>query len=285
MNDIKKEWPLIVFTTCAPICTGALAIAAALSLTHAYPESETLPLHAVNFMVWAVLLLSLLCSTLHLGHPLRALRAVTRLGNSNVSNEVFAGALFAGFGAILFLDSQWLSTSDEIMAALLVLLIALALLFVFFQCCAYRIRTVGTWNALSFSIEPALIALQGGICLEGILVLPYLSEALWVGTTLCVMQLLLAMASVCMVFAQGRSVENAQSARPINRQGQHLWAMLNGARVILVILGAFLWCLGLLFSSTLFWLMIVGCIMTLAGIVFGRVSFYAFYVNVGIVRL
>ena len=96
MNSIRSEWPLLVFTTGAPLCAGAWVVACVLVLLDA-PQAGVLTMDACGVALCLLLAASLACSTLHLGKPVKALRAFRRLGNSTVSNEVFMGTLFAAF--------------------------------------------------------------------------------------------------------------------------------------------------------------------------------------------
>ncbi|MFR1640156.1 MAG: DmsC/YnfH family molybdoenzyme membrane anchor subunit [Eggerthellaceae bacterium] len=65
MSSIKSEWPLLVFTTCAPVCAGAWIVAAALTLFGASPQASALT-GPCGAALCALLVVSLACSTLHL---------------------------------------------------------------------------------------------------------------------------------------------------------------------------------------------------------------------------
>ncbi|MBU5405940.1 dimethyl sulfoxide reductase anchor subunit [Paraeggerthella hongkongensis] len=284
MNSIRSEWPLLVFTTCAPLCVGAWIVAASLVLSGMAPGSAVLTTGAYGGFLGALLLASLVCSTLHLGKPTKALRAFMRLGNSTVSNEVFVGALFTTALMFYVAVSHSLANAVEILGTLLVLVTAFAILFVVFQCLAYRMRTVPTWNSFAFSVDFAVIALLGGVCLEGVLACLAFPVSLHVRTALVVIEAACCMAVVFVVYAQGTTVTRSTWAGGGTSSWAKQWSTLGTARILTTLAGSILWGFGMLASQPSMPAIIVGATIVVAGIVVGRYAFYRFYVNVGLPR-
>lgn len=284
MNGIKSEWPLLVFTVCAPLCAGAWAVASLLALIDAFPEAGSLVSGACGAAVCALLILALCCSTLHLGKPFKALRAFMRLGNSTVSNEVFMGALFAVSLIVYLAVAGSLPVSGEMGKILLAFVAAFAILFVLFQCLAYRMRTVTTWNSLAFSVEFALIALLGGVCAVGVLACSIAFVPPEVRLGLAIAAAASCVGMVVLVVGQGVVVAESVSMKRGAKALCARWGALGAVRVLAVVSGSVVWGCGMLASEPMPALAGAGFAIVLAGIVIGRYAFYRSYVNVGLPR-
>jgi len=92
MMNREENWPLVGFTALSPIAIGGLA---GLLAVRGTPRIG-LDWSAIALM--GVALVALVASSLHLGRPFRAYRAMTRLSTSWLSREV---ALFAVFVLLL----------------------------------------------------------------------------------------------------------------------------------------------------------------------------------------
>lgn len=284
MNSIKSEWPLLVFTVCAPLCAGAWVVAAFLALFDVFPQAIVLTTGWYGVLLCALLVVALGCSTLHLGKPMRALRAFARLGNSTVSNEVFTGALFTLSLIVYLLVAQSLVASSEIGKILLAFVAAFAMLFVLFQCLAYRMRTVSTWNSFSFSVEFAGIALLGGVCVESVLACLAVSVPLDVRVGLVSVGVACCVGMVLVVHAQGAVVVCSISGRRDVQVALTRWNAFSGARLFAMVVGVIMWACGMLSNEPMLLLSALGAAVVLAGIVMGRCAFYYYYVNVGLPR-
>ncbi len=268
MRSVVSEWPLVVFTSVAPLCAGAWIVTALLALFDVFPEVTLLTTGFTGTFFCLLLAAALACSTLHLGKPAAALRAFMRLGNSAVSNEVFAGVLFVVACCLYVLVSQNLIAAGDMWKIPLAFVAGCAGLFVLFQCLAYRMRTVPTWHSPSFSVEFAVIALLGGVVAEGVI--------------LCGGQLGDGTAAVFVVHAQGAVVaKNVRGRRDAHRLLEQ-WNVLGAVRVLAIVAGSTLWAFGMLGASASLTWAITGAALVMAAIVAGRYSFYRFYANVGL---
>ena len=284
MGSIRSVWPLLIFTSCAPLCAGAWIVAAFLSLTDAFPQASMLVsgLHGVTLCV--ILVVALGCSTLHLGRPTKALRAFMRLGNSAVSNEVFMGTLFAVLMILYLVGSYVFAAARELWEILLVFVTVSAALFVVFQSLAYRMRTVLSWNSVAFSVEFAVIALMGGVCFEGVACLT-LSAPFSVRLILVVVEAACCMVMMFVLCAQGTVVAKGISTHCGTQVVLEKWGSLAVVRSLALVAGSIVWGCGLLMGSLTIGLAVVGTVLVIFGIVAGRYAFYEFYGNVGLPRM
>ncbi len=108
--NAAHEWPLVFFTT---------GCAALVSLETAAFLGTTLKLGALPFLVLGALLMGL--STLHLGKPLRAWRAILGLRTSWLSREVIAFGAFLGLGAGARLRPDLVPAALPLLAGLVLL--------------------------------------------------------------------------------------------------------------------------------------------------------------------
>lgn len=282
MNIIRSEWPLIIFTTLAPLCAGAWVVAAALVFSEAHPQASALTTWPYGAVLCGLMILSIGLSTVHLGKPLGALRAFMRLGNSTVSNEVFTGALFASLAILYLVFSQSFAAGSEVWGILLALAAASAIMFVLFQCLAYRMRTVPTWNSIAFSVEGAFTALSSGVCVEGVLALMAFSAPFGVRLALVVVGVLGCIGMVIVVLMQGLVVSKAVA---LKRDREHLltqWSELAALRVAALLAGTILWGWGMLSGWQMIVLAAAGAVLVIAGIAIGRYSFYSFGIGAGL---
>lgn len=284
MNSIKSEWPLLVFTTGAPLCAGSWIVLAVLVLADADSQAISLTMGINGLLLCLVLGVSLACSTLHLGKPIKALRAFSRLGNSTVSNEVFMGTLFMVFSFIYFAVAQSMDSVADLRKVLLALVAAFAALFVVFQCLAYRMRTVPTWNSFAFAVEFAIMAVFGGTISVGIMSVasdPLAFEVRLVLVAVALVGCFLMIVAACAqlsVFLRFRSIPSSGSLREAGCDA------LVAIRLAALVFGTVIWGHAMLMARPSVVLAAVGGVFVLVGIVCGRYAFYRSYCNVGLPR-
>lgn len=108
------HWPLVVMLVLTQLSVGAFTVGLALeSWLGAAAFAPLRPMHAASALVFG--LIALLASTMHLGRPWLAFRAVLGLGHSWLSREIVAFGAFAALAcayageALFFPDaSNWL---------------------------------------------------------------------------------------------------------------------------------------------------------------------------------
>jgi len=145
------EWALVTFTILAQMSVGAFIV---LGVLHWFAvrkagleQADRLADHAL-LAIGPVLVLGMVASTLHLGTPQIAYRAIANLGSSWLSREIFLGTLFAGAGAV-FAFMQWRKLASATVrngVALVAAAIGVALVFSMGR--VYLLRTVPIWNTV-----------------------------------------------------------------------------------------------------------------------------------------
>ena len=115
-----RDWALIAFTILAQMSIGAFLV---LGVVHFFAmrkagmeEADRLSDRAL-LAIGPLMVLSLLASLFHLGNPLNAYRAVTNLGSSWLSREVFFSVLFTIAGGVFALYVQFGVQAGHLMVA------------------------------------------------------------------------------------------------------------------------------------------------------------------------
>ncbi len=165
------DWALVAFTILAQMSVGSFVV---LGIVHFFAarkagseEADRLSDRAL-LAIGPVLVLGLIASFFHLGDPLNAYNAISNIGSSWLSREIFCGVSFAVVGAI-FAILQWRkigSAATRNAVALLAALIGLALVYSMSN--VYLLRTVPVWDTvltpISFFVTTFLLgALAMGV--------------------------------------------------------------------------------------------------------------------------
>ncbi len=144
------DWALVTFTILVQMCVGAVWV---LGIMHYFAARKYGMQTADRLSDWAllalvpVIALAFLASLLHLGNPLNAYRAVSNLGSSWLSREIFFGVLFAALTTV-FAFMQWRKMSTFALRNVIAWLAALAgLVLVFCMSNIYMLKSQPAWNS------------------------------------------------------------------------------------------------------------------------------------------
>jgi formate dehydrogenase iron-sulfur subunit len=148
------HWPLVVMTVFTQLSVGAFAAIWALQLAGAMTGLGTAALTSL-----AVAMLALGASTLHLGRPIYAYRALKMWRRSWLSREV---ALFAGFSLIALLYAAALWMHWTVGAVLGAVTLVLGFGGVTASACIYRVPSRPAWNTPLTLVQFNLTALTLG---------------------------------------------------------------------------------------------------------------------------
>lgn len=151
-----REWALIAFTILAQMSVGAFLV---LGVVHFFAvrkagmeEADRLSDRAL-LAIGPLMVLSLLASLFHLGSPLNAYQAVTNLGSSWLSREVFFSVLFTIVGGV-FAIMQWRKIGTFAVRNVIAWIAALiGLAQVFSMSNVYLLPTQPAWNTLATPIS------------------------------------------------------------------------------------------------------------------------------------
>jgi anaerobic dimethyl sulfoxide reductase subunit C (anchor subunit) len=151
-----KEWALITFTILAQMSVGAFLV---LGIVHLFASRKAGAEQADRLSDMAllaigpVLVLGLLASLGHLGNPINAPRAITNLGSSWLSREIFSSVTFTVLGAAFAL-MQWRKISTQALRNALAWLAALVGLFLVFSMSqVYMLETQPAWNTFATPVQ------------------------------------------------------------------------------------------------------------------------------------
>lgn len=285
MGSGIHEWPLMFFTTLGQSVAGAFIIMAAVLLSGKLTPEMNRKVHYSMFGLWVLMGIGFLLSMMHMGTPMRAFNAFNRLGSSSLSNEIAAGSVFFAAGGFYWL----LAVLNKMPAALgklwLVVVMILAVVFIYAIPQVYQIATVPTWNTPYTTIHFVLTALLGGPLLAALL-LRMAGFDLRCISWLPVVSIIALVVSVIAVTAQGfdlggirSSVQNASALVPE-------FGMFMGWRLVLLALGLACWVLPLVKrANPPVIMMLAGFVLVLGGEIIGRGIFYGLHMTVGMAYL
>ncbi len=145
-----RDWALITFTILVQMSVGSIWV---LGVAHFFAarkygaeEADRLSDRALLALV-PVIALAFIASLLHLGNPFNAYRAVTNLGSSWLSREIFFGVIFAVL-AFVFAFLQWRKIGPTILRTVIAWLAALdGLVLVFSMANVYMLQAQPAWNS------------------------------------------------------------------------------------------------------------------------------------------
>ena len=153
----EPHWPLVVMMVFTQLSVGTFAAIWLLQLTGAFAKLGAAALTSV-----LVATLALGASTLHLGRPIYAYRAIRMWRRSWLSREVL---LFAGFSAVacLYAAALWLRwPGGVVVGGLGALTLALGFGGVTASACIYRVPSRPAWNTPLTLVQFNLTALTLG---------------------------------------------------------------------------------------------------------------------------
>jgi anaerobic dimethyl sulfoxide reductase subunit C len=145
-----RDWALITFTILVQMSVGSMWV---LGIAHYFAarkysaeEADRLSDRAL-FALVPVIALAFIASLIHLGNPFHAYRAVTNLGSSWLSREIFFGVVFAVL-AFVFAFLQWRKIGSLVLRNVVGWLAALdGLVLVFSMANVYMLPTQPAWNS------------------------------------------------------------------------------------------------------------------------------------------
>ena len=145
------DWPLVLFTLLVQAVVGSVVTAVVVHWRLSRSGEQEVAERLLNrSLPWlgGLLAVAVTISLIHLGHPLRAIYAISNLAGSWLSREVLLVGLVAGSGMLLGL-LQWRSWGSATVRRLLGwLTAALGVALVVAMSGVYMLATVPPWNRL-----------------------------------------------------------------------------------------------------------------------------------------
>ena len=143
---MNPAYSVILFTTASGAGYGLLALLGLVGFNHGIASSPAFAL-TTGFIALALITTGLLSSTLHLGHPERAWRALSQWRSSWLSREGVAAV--ATYPVALFFIATWsgLVSAPALIAPVGILTLTMCIFTVVCTAMIYRsLRTIRQWN-------------------------------------------------------------------------------------------------------------------------------------------
>ena len=227
------------------------------------------------FVVLACLGLGFIASIMHLGTPARAFNSLNRVGESMMSNEIAAGAIFfalAGFYWLIAITGKMPSALGNLWRILTALV---GMVFIYVMNQVYHIASVPTWNTPLTSWAFYLTVALDGLALSYALLMPNKQRDYQLNLVPSLFTLAVLFAAVVAVY-QGFSLQGIHSSIQNAAALVPGYAMMTAVRLCLLAIAAFL-----LFRAKNAGLLACAVILTLAAEGIGRVLFYGLHMTYG----
>ncbi|MCB5309479.1 dimethyl sulfoxide reductase anchor subunit family protein [Yersinia massiliensis] len=275
------EWPLIVFTVLGQCVVGGFIVLGLALILGDLNRGQQQRLHRSMFVLWVLMALAFIASTLHLGSPMRAFNSLNQVGESALSNEIAAGSAFFAVAGIYWL----LAVFDKMPVLLgkiwLVIAMFLGAVFVYAMCRVYSIDTVPTWDNLYTPLGFALTTLIIGPML-GYLLLQWSGIHGYMMQQLPLISVLAVIISIASVIMQAASLPLIYSSVQQASELIPLYGTLMVWRLVLLVLGLGCWICPLIRGRAPMTLgMVFAVLLMIAGELIGRGVFYGLHMTVG----
>ncbi|ATM84783.1 dimethyl sulfoxide reductase anchor subunit [Yersinia massiliensis] len=275
------EWPLMVFTVLGQCVVGGFIVLGLALILGDLNRGQQQRLHRSMFVLWVLMALAFIASTLHLGSPMRAFNSLNQVGESALSNEIAAGSAFFAVAGIYWL----LAVFDKMPVVLgkiwLVIAMILGVVFVYAMCRVYSIDTVPTWDNLYTPLGFALTTLIIGPML-GYLLLQWSGVNGYMMQQLPLISVLAVIISVASVIMQAASLPMIYSSVQQATDLIPLYGTLMVWRLVLLVLGLGCWICPLIRGRAPMTLgMVFAVLLMMAGELIGRGVFYGLHMTVG----
>ncbi|CNH19707.1 anaerobic dimethyl sulfoxide reductase chain C [Yersinia massiliensis] len=275
------EWPLMVFTVLGQCVVGGFIVLGLALILGDLNRGQQQRLHRSMFVLWVLMALAFIASTLHLGSPMRAFNSLSQVGESALSNEIAAGSAFFAVAGIYWLLAVFGKMPVVLGKIWLVIAMILGVVFVYAMCRVYSIDTVPTWDNLYTPLGFALTTLIIGPML-GYLLLQWSGIHGYMMQQLPLISVLAVIISVASVIMQAASLPMIYSSVQQATDLIPLYGTLMVWRLVLLVLGLGCWICPLIRGRAPMTLgMVFAVLLMMAGELIGRGVFYGLHMTVG----
>ncbi|CRY54329.1 anaerobic dimethyl sulfoxide reductase chain C [Yersinia intermedia] len=275
------EWPLMVFTVLGQCVVGGFIVLGLALILGDLNRGQQQRLHRSMFVLWVLMALAFIASTLHLGSPMRAFNSLNQVGESALSNEIAAGSAFFAMAGIYWLLAVFGKMPVVLGKIWLVIAMILGVGFVYAMCRVYSIDTVPTWDNLYTPLGFALTTLIIGPML-GYLLLQWSGIHGYMMQQLPLISVLAVIISIASVIMQAASLPLIYSSVQQASELIPLYGTLMVWRLVLLVLGLGCWICPLIRGRAPMTLgMVFAVLLMIAGELIGRGVFYGLHMTVG----
>ena len=170
MESALHEIPLAVFTTLAPMGSGAFIALFIAFMSNQFDEAKLKLLDKLTVIPLLVAFAGLLASFAHLTQPLNAINVANTIGATPMANEITAFGVFMAAAAVYWIWALTGKMSYSMRKGFTGVLTDLAVLFALAVGAAYLLPTIPAWNSALTPVSILGFCLFGGSLL-GLLVL------------------------------------------------------------------------------------------------------------------
>lgn len=167
---MMAELPLALFTTLAPIGAGAFIALAVAFFTTKFSDEQLKKIDRMTTIPVVVLVAGFICAFFHLASPMHAFGVFAGLGASPLSNELFAGVVFAVLAIVYWIVAFAGKLGEGARKGFAAVVAVMAIVFACFTGAAYMMETIVSWNTPMVPVAVLGFSLLGGVSL-GVLVL------------------------------------------------------------------------------------------------------------------
>ena len=167
---MMAELPLALFTTLAPIGAGAFIALAVAFFTTKFSDEQLKKIDRMTTIPVVVLVAGFICAFFHLASPMHAFGVFAGLGASPLSNELFAGVVFAVLAIVYWIVALAGKLGEGARKGFAAVVAVMAIVFACFTGAAYMMETIVSWNTPMVPVAVLGFSLLGGVSL-GVLVL------------------------------------------------------------------------------------------------------------------
>ena len=167
---MMAELPLALFTTLAPIGTGAFIALAVAFFTTKFSDEQLKKIDRMTTIPVVVLVAGFICAFFHLASPMHAFGVFAGLGASPLSNELLAGVVFAVLAIVYWIVALAGKLGEGARKGFAAVVAVMAVVFACFTGAAYMMETIASWNTPMVPVAVLGFSLLGGVSL-GVLVL------------------------------------------------------------------------------------------------------------------
>ena len=167
---MMAEMPLALFTTLAPIGAGAFIALAVAFFTTKFTDEQLKKIDRMTTIPVVVLVAGFICAFFHLASPMHAFGVFAGLGASPLSNELFAGVVFAVLAIVCWIVALAGKLGEGARKGFAAVVAVMAIVFACFTGAAYMMETIASWNTPMVPVAVLGFSLLGGVSL-GVLVL------------------------------------------------------------------------------------------------------------------
>lgn len=274
MNAGLHELPLVFFTVLAQSAIGAWLIFTFVLLGEKNEKSLTY-IHKAMFVILVILGLGFIASVMHLGTPMRAFNSLNRVGESTMSNEIAAGAVFFGLAGLYWVIAILGKMPASLGHAWRILTALSGLCFMYMMNQVYHIVSVPTWNTVLTSWSFYLTVALGGLALAYALLMSNKQRSYQLNFAPGLFAFAVLCATVVCIY-QGFHLQGIHSAIQNAAALVPDYAVMTAVRLCLLAIASFLF-----FRAKNAGLLWGGVILTFVAEGIGRALFYGLHMTYG----